>query len=189
MAIMRTNRVILALPEHVSDLPQIERAAAELFGDAVPAALLEHVTPESVFLAAQRDATLWVALGPDDRPVGFIRVVVTGPRVHLAELDVLPAHGRRGVGTTLVRTVEDWAASGHFAEITLTTYRDLPWNAPFYAGLGFDVVPESEWDAETRRRFEEEAGLESERVRRVVMRKRPGTATPGALNGGNRVRR
>ncbi|MCK8115934.1 GNAT family N-acetyltransferase, partial [Anaerosoma tenue] len=165
-------RVGPALPEHACSLPHIERAAADLFGDAVPAELLENVTPESVFLAAQQDGTLWVALGPDDRPVGFIRVVVTGQRVHLAELDVLPAHGRRGIGTALVRAVGDWAHSEHFTEITLTTYRDLPWNAPFYAGLGFDVVPESEWDAETRRRFEEEAGLESERARRVVMRKR-----------------
>lgn len=169
-------RVTPARLDHVCSLPHIEAAAAELFRDAVPAELFEHATPESVFLDAQQDGMLWVALGPDDRPVGFIRVVVTGSRVHLAELDVLPDHGRRGVGTTLVRTVDDWAASEHFAEITLTTYRDLPWNAPFYAGLGFRVVQEPEWDAETRSRFEEEAGLESERVRRVVMRKVLATA-------------
>ena len=169
-------RVAPALLEHVSLLPHIESAAAELFRDAVPAELLEHVTPESVILDAQRNGTRWVALAPDNRPVGFFRVLVTGPRVHLAELDVLPDHGRRGVGTALVRAVEDWARANRFSEITLTTYRDLPWNARFYAGLGFGVVPESEWDAETRRRFEEEAGLESERARRVVMRKRLATA-------------
>jgi len=165
-------KVVPASSEHVSMLPAIERSAAAVFGDAVPAELLEHVTPESVFLAAQRDGTLWVALWADDQPIGFARVVVTGARVHLAELDVLPAHGRRGVGTALVRAIDDWACSGHFSEITLTTYRDLPWNAPFYARLGFTFVPESDWDADTRRRFEEEAGLESERPRRVVMRKR-----------------
>ncbi len=166
-------RIVPARPEHVSSLPHIERAAAGLFGTSVPAELMEHVTPESVFLAAQRDGTLWVALDSDDRPVGFIRVVVTGNSVHLAELDVLPEHGRRGVGTALVRAVDDWAFSERFTEITLTTYRDFPWNAPFYAGIGFDVVPESEWDAEMRRRFEEEAGLESEQSRRVFMRRRP----------------
>lgn len=169
-------RVAPALLEHVSVLPGIESAAAELFRDTVPTELLEHVTPESVFLDAQREGMLWVALGPADRPVGFVRVVVTGPRVHLAELDVLPEHGRRGVGTALVQAVEDWARASRISEITLTTYRDLPWNAPFYARLGFGVVPECEWDAETRRRFEEEAGLESERARRVVMHKRFDTA-------------
>jgi len=169
-------RVVSASPAHVSSLPAIERSAATLFRDAVPAELLEHATPESDLLDAQREGTLWVALGPDDEPVGFARVVVAGTRVHLAELDVLPAHGRRGIGTALVRTVEHWATSGEFSEVTLTTYRDLPWNAPFYVRLGFTIVPESEWDADMRRRFEEEAGLESERARRVVMRRRRHTA-------------
>lgn len=153
-------------------LSGIERAAASLFGGHVPAALLEIVTPDAVFLAAQREGTLWVAVGPGQEPVGFARVVVAGTRVHLAELDVLPEHGRRGVGTALVQAVEDWAHTNDFSEITLTTYRDLPWNAPFYAGLGFTILPESDWDADLRRRFEQEAGLDSERARRVVMQRK-----------------
>jgi GNAT superfamily N-acetyltransferase len=157
-------------------LPSIERSAAELFGDAVPAELLEHVTHEAAFLESQRSGTLWVALGPDHEPVGFARVLVTGAQVHLAELDVLPAHGRRGVGAALVQAVEVWACSSHSSEITLTTYRDLPWNAPFYARMGFTVVPEIDWDTDMRRRFEVEAGLESERAKRVFMRKRLDTA-------------
>lgn len=169
-------RIVSASPAHVPLLADIERSAATLFRDAVPAELLEHVTPESDFLNAQKEGRLWVALGPNDEPVGFARAVVAGTRVHLAELDVLPTHGRRGIGTALVRAVEDWADSGEFSEITLTTYRDLPWNAPFYARLGFTVVPEAYWDADMRRRFEEEAGLDSERARRLVMHRSRGTA-------------
>ncbi len=170
-------RVVSATLEHVPSLPVIERSAASLFGNDVPAELLEVTTPESAFVAAQGDGTLWVAVGPDDEPVGFARVTVEANRVHLAELDVLPAHGRRGVGTALVRAVEAWTRSHDYSEITLTTYRDLPWNAPFYAGLGFVVVPEGDWDADLRRLFEEEAGLDSERSKRVVMRMRLGTAS------------
>ena len=165
-------RVVPASSGHVSMLPSIERSAAEIFGDAVPAELLEHVTDEADFLDSQRSGTLWVALGPNDEPVGFARVVVVGAQVHLAELDVLPAHGRRGVGTALIKAVEAWARLRNSAQITLTTYRDLPWNAPFHAGMGFTVVPATDWDADMRRRFEEEAGLQSELPKRVVMRKR-----------------
>ena len=104
-------RVVPASLGQISLLPSIERSAAELFGDAVPAELLEHVTDEATFLHAQQSGTLWVALGQDDEPVGFARVVVTGEGVHLAELDVLPAHGRRGVGTSLMQAVEVWACS------------------------------------------------------------------------------
>lgn len=176
MAMPDSYRVVLASPEHVSSLPDVERSAATLFANAVPEELLEHVTPESDFGDAQRDGMLWVALDPDDDPVGFVRVVVANARVHLAELDVLPAHGRRGIGTALVRTVQAWADSREFSEVTLTTYRDLPWNAPFYAQLGFTIVPESEWDADMRHRFDMEIGLESERTRRVVMHRRRDTA-------------
>lgn len=167
---LTSYRVVSATTDHVPLLPAIERSAASLFGDDVPPELLETTTPEDVLLSAQRDGTLWAALGPDDEPVGFARVVVAGRRVHLAELDVHPAHGRRGVGTALVRTVQGWARSQGFSEITLTTYRDVPWNAPFYAGLGFVVVPESDWDADARQRFEAEAGPDSERAKRVLMR-------------------
>lgn len=169
-------RVVSASLEHVPLLAAIERSAATLFGDTVPAELLEHATPEPVFLASQNAGTLWVALGADDQPVGFARADVAGAHVHLAELDVLPAHGRRGVGTALVRAVEDWACSHGFSGITLTTYRDLPWNAPFYASLGFVVIPENDWDADLRRRFDEEAGLDSERAKRVAMLRRLATA-------------
>jgi len=165
-------RVGPAAPEHLRSLPQIERSAASLFGDAVPAQLLETVTPPSVFAAAQRDGLLWVAVGAGGEPVGFARVESAGRRAHLVELDVAPAHGRRGVGTALVRTVESWAVANDFSELTLTTYREFPWNEPFYAGLGFDVVPQSDLDRELLRRFDQEAGLDSERARRVAMRKR-----------------
>jgi 4-diphosphocytidyl-2-C-methyl-D-erythritol kinase len=169
-------RVVSASLDQVATLPEIERSAASLFGEDVPSKLLEITTPESVLFAAQRDGTLWVAVGSDDEPVGFARVTIEADRVHLAELDVLPSHGRRGIGTALVQTVETWARANDYSEITLTTYRDMPWNAPFYTGLGFVVVPQCDWDADLRGRFEQEAGLDSERTRRVVMRKCLGTA-------------
>ena len=39
-----------------------------------------------------------------------------------------------------------WATSEGFDAITLTTYRDVPWNGPFYESLGYvtigDLTPE-----------------------------------------------
>jgi GNAT superfamily N-acetyltransferase len=164
-------KVVPATPTHLPSLPQIEKLAASLFGDGVPAQLLETATPAALLAAAQRDGTLWVAIGSDGQPVGFARMELEGDRAHLAELDVLPAHGRRGVGTALLQTAQAWAISNRLAELTLTTYRGFPWNEPFYARLGFEVVPECELDDDLLGRFEREAGMDSERPRRVVMRK------------------
>ena len=36
--------------------------------------------------------------------------------------------------------VERRAADNHFAGINLTSYRDVPWNAPFYARLGYAIL-------------------------------------------------
>jgi GNAT superfamily N-acetyltransferase len=84
-------------------------------------------------------------------------------------MDVDPAHGRRGLGAALVETVCDWARIQGYGVISLSTFRDLPWNAPFYAKLGFQILDESELSILHRRGFasgfqqirrqEQEAGL------------------------------
>ncbi len=169
---MSTDYVIrLAGPEHLDLLPAIERAAATRFGDSLPRSVLLHVTPADTLEAAQLAGLLWVALEPAGTPVGFAVASIHGRRVHLDELDVLPEHGRKGVGSALVEAVEDHALSSGYTEVTLTTFGDVPWNAPFYASAGFKVIPEHELDAELHRRLSDEAELGLDRSRRVAMRK------------------
>ncbi len=91
--------------------------------------------------------------------------------MHLDELDVLPEHGCRGVGSALLRAVENWARNSDYTEITLTTFRDVPWNAPFYSRIGVEAIPEEELDEELLRRLSDESALGLERSRRVAMRK------------------
>lgn len=158
--------------EHVDRLPDIERAAATRFGDSLPESVIAHVSPVDGLEAARRAGLLWVALEPSGHPVGFAVASTCGQRVHLDELDVLPQHGRRGIGTALVEAVENHALEGDYTEITLTTFRDVPWNAPFYARLGFDVVPAHELDGDLARRLECEVALGLDCSRRVAMRKR-----------------
>ncbi len=162
----------LARPEHLDDLPVIEREAALLFRDwNVPEIVIEAATPIEEFQAAQEAGHLWVALSPQDRPVGFAIVAPEGNRLHLEEMDVHPLHGRRGVGSALVTAVCDWARECGYVEITLTTYRDIPWNAPFYAKLGFEALNTAEMAPELRERVEAEAARGLDPARRIVMRK------------------
>jgi GNAT superfamily N-acetyltransferase len=73
---------------------------------------------------------------------GFACVDIVDGVAHLWQLSVLPSLGRRGIGRALVRAVCDWASSHGYPAVTLTTFRDVPWNAPFYARLGFWVMDE-----------------------------------------------
>jgi predicted N-acetyltransferase YhbS len=164
------NTIVTARPEHIPALPDIELAAAALLEGHAPASILNESTSEEEFREAQAEGRLWVALA-DDTPVGFALVTILGTgQPHLEEIDVHPRHGRRGLGRALVTTVCEWAASSGYAEVTLTTFRDITWNMPFYARLGFEVVPHEDLEPELAGIVREETARGLDPGRRVVMR-------------------
>ena len=81
-----------------------------------------------------------VVLVSGDPAVGFACVEVVDGDAHLWQLAVHPNAGRQGRGTALVRSVCEWAGSQGLPGVTLTTFRDVAWNGPFYARLGFEVM-------------------------------------------------
>jgi GNAT superfamily N-acetyltransferase len=144
-------------------------AAALLLGHA-PESVLSETTAERDFREAQAQGRLWVALD-GDVPVGFAHVEVFSTRAaHLEEVDVHPAHGRRGLGTRLVVAVREWAARSGYRELTLTTFREVPWNMPFYARLGFQEVPTGELTSDLMSVVRDETRRGLDPARRVVMR-------------------
>jgi GNAT superfamily N-acetyltransferase len=160
-----------AQPRHLPWLPSVELAAARLLVGHAPEAVLATATSAADLERACRDGRLWVALA-DDRPVGFAHVKLLEPRVaHLEELDVHPDHGRRGVGRRLVEAVCEWARWEGFESVTLSTFRDVPWNRPFYERLGFVVVPAESLTPALARLVETERERGLDTARRVVMRR------------------
>jgi GNAT superfamily N-acetyltransferase len=160
----------LARPADVPRLAAIELAAAQLLRGHAPEDVLAEATSEEDLEAARRDDCLWVALAADV-PVGFAHVKLLEPNVaHLNELDVHPDHGRQGLGTRLVNAVGAWAWGRGYESVTLSTFRDVPWNMPFYARLGFVEVPVGTLTLALKAVVADEVrrGLDPER--RVVMR-------------------
>jgi predicted N-acetyltransferase YhbS len=163
-------RIERAAPRHIRFLPEIEREAARLFiGHGVPESVITEETGEREFRDSQQDGLLWVAVSGMGVPVGFAKVEILDGAAHLEEIDVHPAHGRRGLGLALVRAVCEWARQSELSAVTLTTFRDIPWNAPWYARLGFCELAADRISPALAAVVREEAerGLESDR--RVVM--------------------
>jgi GNAT superfamily N-acetyltransferase len=151
-------------------LQAIEMAAGELFR---PLGMDDIADSEPPTLDELAEAVaVWVAIDDQDRPVGYAWVELVDGHAHLEQLSVRPEHGGRGIGTQLLDAVATWAwAQGH-REVTLTTYRDVAFNAPLYARRGFEVVSEAEWTDEIRQVVEEGAAHGLDPALRVVMRRR-----------------
>jgi len=163
--------IVAARLQDVRLLPAIELAAARLLAGHAPETVLNQTTSEETLERAQRDGHLWVALA-DDVPVGFAHVEVIEPDVaHLEEVDVHPEYARRGLGTRLVMHVCSWATAAGYQSVSLTTFRDVAWNMPFYARLGFEVVPAQQLSRALRALVEDERRRGLEPSRRVVMQR------------------
>ena len=155
---------------HVQD---IERRAGALFVDAGMPEIAEHPPPTIDELI--NAALLLVAVagqGDDaDRPIGYAWVEIVDGHAHLEQLSVLPNHGRRGVGTRLLDAVAQWALERGDHEVTLTTFRDIPFNAPMYARRGYVVIPADERPPGLVALVGEEASHGLDPAGRVAMRR------------------
>lgn len=161
----------LATPADIPFLPDIESAAGELFSQFPALANLpDGVTSLEEFQESQQNNLLWVAALPSGKPIGFAQVYIVDGLVHLDEIDVHPDYGRQGIGRKLVQTVIEWAQSEGIPAITLTTFRNIPWNEPFYRKLGFRVLELEELSAGLIKLVVEEESHGLDRALRVVMR-------------------
>ena len=144
-------------PGDVTALPAIERAAGERFRDYPELAWLaegEVISAEQHLDYAERGLS-WLALA-NDQPVGFILAELHASSLFIVELSVHLDWQGKGIGRRLIACVADQARKRGLASLTLTTFRDVPWNAAFYARLGFEMIttltPELRENAKKRRR-------------------------------------
>ena len=160
---------------HAGDLPKlagVERAANLLFADTAHAGVVaDDVTSLEELEHALGAGLLWVARASDGEPVGFALVEILDGQPHLEEIDVDPAHGRRGLGRALLEAALGWARDAGFSAVTLTTFREIPWNAPFYARMGFRALAPHEIGPGLVEVVREEAARGLDPATRVTMRR------------------
>lgn len=138
MKIVQNYTIQQATADHVPLLAAIEIAAAGIFP---PGSIPDHIrsdsTPVETLLEAVQNGLLLVALAGDGRPVGYALVQLVEDAALLAQMDVHPGHMRKGIGSALVMRVVEHFRLLKKPALYLTTFAHVPWNAPFYAKLGF----------------------------------------------------
>jgi GNAT superfamily N-acetyltransferase len=160
-------------PDELEILRDIERDAGRLFAKIGLDDIAAH-DPDSIeTLTGYLDVgRIWVIPDDDtDAPLGYAMVDIVDDHAHIEQISVRADQGRRGLGGTLLEYICGWAADNGFAAVTLTTFRDVAWNAPFYLKHHFRVLAPDETGPELTERRAEEASYGLDPELRVCMRR------------------
>ncbi len=154
-------------------LPEIERSAGRLF-EAVPD--LAWLAGDAVMSAEQHlDAMTgglcWVACAQSGRRLAFLSAEAKDDALHIWEISVHAEAQRQGIGRLLIEHAADFAAAHDLAALTLTTFRAIGWNEPYYQRLGFETLADEALGDRLRTALVDEGrrGLPTER--RCAMRR------------------
>ncbi|MFG2844060.1 GNAT family N-acetyltransferase [Kitasatospora sp. NPDC048296] len=152
-------------------LSELERAAGAPFAAIGMPEVAEDEPPAPEELAYYLEhGVALVAQAPDGTIAGYLLAEPVDGALHIEQVSVHPDHARRGIGRALI----DHLAGHEGADapaLTLTTFADVPWNAPYYARCGFRPLADAELTPGLReiRRKEAEHGLD--RWPRLCMRR------------------
>jgi GNAT superfamily N-acetyltransferase len=152
-------------------LREIERRAGERFHDVgLHGVADDEPRPVESLAAYARAERSWVAVDPDDEPLGYVIVDVVDGQAHIEQISVDPDHQGTGLGRALMTHVRDWANRRGMKAITLTTFADVPWNRPLYEHLGFVVIGPDQIGPELRAVQKSETLHGLDPTQRVCMR-------------------
>ncbi|MFC0226743.1 GNAT family N-acetyltransferase [Serratia aquatilis] len=148
----------LAQQSDIQQLIEVERSAGQLFLQLAELQFIaddEGMSPQqhADFIAQQRE---WLMVDADGQVAGFIAVQSLLHGWHIAELSVAANWQRQGVGKKLIAEVMSLARQQGAPRLTLTTFVNVPWNAPYYQRLGFRRLSAHQLDAQLQGLLAEE---------------------------------
>ncbi|NEC90122.1 GNAT family N-acetyltransferase [Streptomyces sp. SID12501] len=162
-------------PARAAELPAlraVERAAGYPFRELGMAEIADDEPPALDVLESYRRAgRAWVATDDDAHPLAYLIAEPVDGALHIEQVSVHPDFAHRRIGRALLTYAADRARDEGLTHLTLTTFTEVPWNAPYYARLGFRTLDDAELTPGLRkiRVLEAEHGLD--RWPRVCMRR------------------
>ncbi|MFB9979290.1 GNAT family N-acetyltransferase [Mesorhizobium kowhaii] len=126
-------------------MPDIEQSAGEAYRGIAELAWIADDENQTVERHRELIAkgTCWVAVEHEDRPVAFLSAEIQDDTLHIWELAVRLDRQRSGIGRALIEKAIADARERRLVALTLTTFRDVIWNAPFYQKLGFQALDDA----------------------------------------------
>jgi len=170
-----------AVAADVEPARRVEIEAGRRFAAVgMPETATDEAPPPQWFLAAVDEGRCWVAAsGPE--VVGYVVAEQVDGDAFIAQVSVVEAWGRRGIGTGLIGRVEAWAGSWGARSVVLTTFEGVAWNAPWYRRIGFVDVDQAEFGPGLEALVARERSRGLDGAARVVLRRR--LASDGPARG------
>ena len=138
----------LAAPHDAEAIRAIEFEAGQRFAGVGMTGIADAPPMELALVNRKIDAReIVVALNADECCVAFVMFEPQRARFYVEELDVLTSHAGQRMGAALLEQVAQLARARQVMQLVLSTFREVPWNAPYYRRLGFRDMEEAELDA------------------------------------------
>ena len=128
-----------ARQDEIETLRDLERASAQRFVGVMDALAADEPTPAEVLATRIAADGVIVALDGDDL-VAFVMFRTVEDRAYVEQIDVAPLYEGQRIGAALLDVVAGRARTAGLRGLSLSTFRDVPWNAPYYRWLGFVEV-------------------------------------------------
>jgi GNAT superfamily N-acetyltransferase len=159
-------------PAHADDLPLLAAIEIDAFATLAEALGVErdaHALSLDILRQSLGEDLLFVAVDVSHRPIAFLAAAAIESTLYVIELDVVTEWQRRGIGRALMRRAIDTARVRDFIGVTLTTDRQIAFNAPFYRSLGFETLDCDTMAPFLRKKLDEEISHAMNAERRVAM--------------------
>ncbi|MFI1650290.1 GNAT family N-acetyltransferase [Streptomyces avidinii] len=153
-------------------LQDIERAAGRCFRDiGMPEIADDEPLTLDELAAYQRTGLAWVSVDGADTPGAYLIAEPVDGNLHVEQVSVHPDRARRGLGRGLLEHLAEFAEHGGVPALTLTTFTEVPWNAPYYVRCGFRLLDHAGLTPALREIRDREAAHGLDRWPRACMRR------------------
>ncbi len=155
-------------PDELALLPALEADAGRRFADVgMDSVAAVPPPPLQPFVQAHQRDLLWIIGHP--QPLGFILLSIVDGHTHIDEVSVRIDASGQGLGRLLIEHACTLATQKGHNRVSLTTFRDVPWNAPYYRRLGFEAVSTDAAAPELQAIARQEAAKSRHAAARIAM--------------------
>lgn len=155
---MHTALIRPGMEADLQRLVVVEVEAGQVFRTVGMTKVAEDVPQIPDLREAAEAERLWVTeVGSE--VAGYIIADVLDGDAHVAQVSVAPAYAGRALGRAMIEFLEDWGRAAGCPATTLTTFRDVPWNGPYYLRLGYHVLRKEDIGPELAMTMAQEASL------------------------------